>query len=368
MESKYKWNLKEIFKDKEDFNNAKTLLKKDLEDIKSYKGKLCDSSENLYNCYYKYEKALEKLEKLYAYGMLKYHLDMSNQEGIKLFKEVEGLEAEFGTVVSFITPEITYADTNKIKQYLKENSKLKRYERIINEILEDKAHILSQEEEKLLANYAEVFSAPENIFDILTNAEFEFGDLVDEDGKKIKMTDSTYTLYLKRVEKVDVYNRNKEKTGKIIYREKGASLNRDEFIISITAWIVNSTGKILMTQRRLDKDKGGMWEPTTGLIQSGETSTNGALRELKEEIGIELNVEDIKLVQEFVEEITDLNFFRDIYLVNKEIPLEQIKFIDGEVINAKYVTIDEFNEMIKNGEAHSWLNYFNNIYKKYCFI
>ena len=138
---------------------------------------------------------------------------------------------------------------------------------------------------------------------------------------------SIYTLYLKRVEKVDVYNRNKEKTGKIIYREKGASLNRDEFIISITAWIVNSTGKILMTQRRLDKDKGGMWEPTTGLIQSGETSTNGALRELKEEIGIELNVEDIKLVQEFVEEITDLNFFRDIYLVNKEIPLEQIKFI-----------------------------------------
>ena len=93
MESKYKWNLKEIFKDKEDFNDTKILLNKDLEDIKSYKGKLCDSSENLYNCYYKYEKALEKLEKLYAYGMLKYHLDMSNQEGIKLFKEVEGLEA-----------------------------------------------------------------------------------------------------------------------------------------------------------------------------------------------------------------------------------------------------------------------------------
>ena len=119
MESKYKWNLKEIFKDKEDFNDTKILLNKDLEDIKSYKGKLCDSSENLYNCYYKYEKALEKLEKLYAYGMLKYHLDMSNQEGIKLFKEVEGLEVEFGTVVSFITPEITYAETNKIKQYLK---------------------------------------------------------------------------------------------------------------------------------------------------------------------------------------------------------------------------------------------------------
>ena len=185
----------------------------------------------------------------------------------------------------------------------------------------------------------------ENVLCSINNKDF-----LSIDKCQFNLKAGKYTLYLKRVEKVDVYNRNKEKTGKIIYREKGASLNRDEFIISITAWIVNSTGKILMTQRRLDKDKGGMWEPTTGLIQSGETSTNGALRELKEEIGIELNVEDIKLVQEFVEEITDLNFFRDIYLVNKEIPLEQIKFIDGEVINAKYVTIDEFNEMIKTIE------------------
>ena len=60
--------------------------------------------------------SVELLEKLYAYGMLNYHLDMSNQENIKLFKEVEALEAEFGTVTSFITPELIYTDTEVIEK------------------------------------------------------------------------------------------------------------------------------------------------------------------------------------------------------------------------------------------------------------
>lgn len=167
-----------------------------------------------------------------------------------------------------------------------------------------------------------------------------------------------------KIEKIDVYNKNKEKTGKIILREKGVSLNKGEFIISITAWIINKERKILMTQIKLDKVKGGMWEPTTGLVISGESSKQGALRELKEEIGIGLEENDISLIKEIVEEREGLNFFRDIYLVNKEIFLENIKFSDGEVIDAKYVTINEFNNMIKNGETHEWLEYFNELYKK----
>ncbi len=166
-----------------------------------------------------------------------------------------------------------------------------------------------------------------------------------------------------KIEKLDVYNENKEKTGKIILREKGATLNKNEFIISITVWIVNKAGKILMTQRKLDKVKGGMWEPTTGLVTSGETSKECALRELNEEIGIQLKNKDIDLIKEIVEEGNELNFFRDIYLVNKEISISDIKFNDGEVIDAKYISFEEFNTMLKNRETHKWLDYFNELYK-----
>ncbi len=197
MNSKYEWNLKEIFKNKEEFEQTKTSLKSDLSQIKTYEGKLCESSKNLYETYKIYEKALQKFEKLYAYGMLLYHLDMSNQEGIKLYKEVESLGTEFSTATSFITPEITYADKEKIERFLQENQELQKYKRDITDILDEKEHILSKQEESLLANYSELFSAPENVFDILTNAEFKFGTLIDSDGKEVEMTDSNYTVYLK---------------------------------------------------------------------------------------------------------------------------------------------------------------------------
>ena len=197
MNSKYEWNLKEIFKNKEEFEQTKTSLKSDLSQIKTYEGKLCESSKNLYETYKIYENALQKFEKLYAYGMLFYHLDMSNQEGIKLYKEVEDLGTEFSTATSFMTPEITYADKEKIEKFLQENKELQKYKRSITDILKEKEHILSRKEENLLANYSEIFSAPENVFDILTNAEFKFGILIDSDGKEVEMTDSNYTVYLK---------------------------------------------------------------------------------------------------------------------------------------------------------------------------
>ena len=114
---KYNWNLTEIFKNKEEFDNTKNMLQKDLKNIEEFKGRLCKNSNNLYECYKIYEEALKKFERLYAYGMLFYHLDMSNQEGIKLYKEVEALVTEFSTATSFMTPEITYEDKSKIENY-----------------------------------------------------------------------------------------------------------------------------------------------------------------------------------------------------------------------------------------------------------
>lgn len=199
MEEKNSWNLQDIFENEEQLKKEKDEIVKKLEEIAKYQGILCDTSDNLFNCYKLYEQALEKFEKVYAYGMLTYHLDMSNQEGIKIFKEVENLGTEFSVKTSFITPEITYADENAIRKYISEE-RFKGYKRDINDILEKKKHVLSKEEENILANFSEVISAPENTFDTLTNAEFKFGTLIDENGKEVELTDSTYTLYLKNKE------------------------------------------------------------------------------------------------------------------------------------------------------------------------
>ena len=177
MQEKYTWNLKDIFETEEDFENEIKKLNENLKNVSLYQGKLAKSSENIYKCYMSYEKALENYEKIYAYGMLKFHLDMADSDNIKLFKRCEGLGTEFEKATSFITPEITDIDNDLLLKYLNENNDLKRYERLIKEIIKNKEHILSKEEEKILANYSEVFNCGKNAFETLTNAEFKFGNI-----------------------------------------------------------------------------------------------------------------------------------------------------------------------------------------------
>ena len=96
-----------------------------------------------------------------------------------------------------------------------------------------------------------------------------------------------------------------------------------------------------------------MWEPTSGLVQSGENSIQGIKRELKEEIGVTIDDNDLNLLKT----VKESNAFRDIYIINKEVPIETIKFNDGEVVDAKYVIIEELKQMIDNGKAFEWLRW-----------
>ena len=59
-----------------------------------------------------------------------------------------------------------------------------------------------------------------------------------------------------------------------------------------------------------------------------------------------------------IKTVKESNAFRDIYIINKEVLIETIKFNDGEVVDAKYITIEELNQMIDSGEAFEWLRWF----------
>lgn len=197
MEEKYNWNLKDIYENEEDFKLDGTKIEENLKKLREYKGKLGESASNLYECYNLYEKTLEIYEKVYGYGMLNYHLDMSDPHKTKLYKKVENIGTEFEKATAFITPEIMKIDNEVLLSFLDKETRLQRYKRELGEIMKNKEHILSDKEEELLANYSEVFSSMENTFDILTNTEFKFGNLVNSNGEEVELTDANYTYYLK---------------------------------------------------------------------------------------------------------------------------------------------------------------------------
>lgn len=349
MEEKYTWNLTDIFKTKEDFEKEIQNLNITLESIKTYKGKLAESSQNIYECYKNYEKALEHYEKIYAYGMLKFHLDMADSENIKLFKRCEGLGTEFEKTTSFITPEITDIDTDVLLKYLDENNELKRYERLIKEIIKNKAHILSKEEENILANYSEIFNNSENTYDILTNTEFKFGNIKDENGEEKEMTDSNYTLFLKSK------NENVRKQAfDLMYKKYKEFLNTiGELYISrvkqdtITAKLRKYSSSL---EKAVDHDDSNL-KVYNSLIDAvhSEMSANHEFIKLKKEL---LKKDEMHIYDVYVNPIE---------AQNDEITFEEAK---DEVLNALDVLGDEYISKLKEAFDNRWIDVYPKANKK----
>ena len=195
MDSKYNWNLKEIFENEDALENSIKDLYGLIEKIKTYEGRLSESVSVIYEYFKVLEKALELHERIYAYSMFKYHQDMSSQDAIKLYKRVEKITTDFSEAESFASPEISKIDDSKLEEYL-QDERMKEFEKSIRDIMKDKKHILSEEVEKVLAQYGEIFSASENTFDIFTNTEFEFENIYDDNGNELKMNAALYSKYL----------------------------------------------------------------------------------------------------------------------------------------------------------------------------
>ena len=340
-EQKYNWNLQDIFKNIEEFNKEKQEIQNILKQIKTYQGKLCETSDNLYNCYKLYEQALEKFEKVYSYGMLTYHLDMASQEGIKIFKEVEALGTEFSVSTSFITPEITYADEARIQNYLKNDERLSNYSRDIKDILEKKKHVLSKEEENLLANYSEIFSAPENTFDILTNAEFKFGTLIDEKGEEVELTDSTYTLYLKS-QNQDV----RKQAFNLMYKKYS------EFINTIIEMYISNV-KAKTTTAKLRKYNSSL-EKAVDNDDASIKVYNSLIEAIDENIFS--NYKFLKLKKKMLN-LPEMHMY-DLYVNPCEQGKDEITFEEAkqEVLNALQVLGEEYINKLKEAFENNWID------------
>ena len=146
----------------------------------------------------------------------------------------------------------------------------------------------------------------------------------------------------------DIYDKDRNKTGKLAQRGVD-KFKEGEYHIVVTAVILNSKNEILLTQRASFKTFPFMWECNSGSILAGETSLQGILREVKEEVGVEFKEEDAVFLK--TETRTRIPpDFKDMWLFRKDIEDSEITLPDGEAIDFKWVTIDEFEEMFEAGQ------------------
>lgn len=156
------------------------------------------------------------------------------------------------------------------------------------------------------------------------------------------------------MEKRDLYDENRKLTGETIY--KGETVPKGRYYITVVIFIQNRKGNFLIQKRVAKKD--GKWATTGGHPVSGESSKQGIITEIKEELGISVNNENIQLFKTIKTE----DDFVDLYYLKEDIDINNVKVQKEEVDEAKWASTDEINELIKKQQfSKSHTEFF-----KYC--
>lgn len=143
----------------------------------------------------------------------------------------------------------------------------------------------------------------------------------------------------------DIYDRDRIKLNKTMVR--GDEFKSGSYHLAVHACIFNSNGEMLIQQRQPFKSGwSNMWDITVGgSAVSGDTSQTAIERELFEEIGLKVDLQNVR------PHLT-INFnegFDDIYLIEKDVDINELKLQYEEVQKVKWASIDEIYQKLDEG-------------------
>lgn len=139
----------------------------------------------------------------------------------------------------------------------------------------------------------------------------------------------------------DLYDEFRNKTGE--YIRKDDEIPNGRYFITVAIIMKNSEGKFLI--QKASKIKDNKWATTGGHPKKGETSLEGIISEVNEEIGVDISSYDIKLI----ETIKTHNGFFDLYYIEIDCNLDELVLQEDEVEEVMYSSLEEIDSMYEQG-------------------
>lgn len=186
------WNIELIYANDEDFYKDVEEVKKLADDLCKFKGKITENADSLLKFLEEYEKYGRIFSKASVYSHLRNDEDTTVTKYQEMTQTITIVESELSQKLSFIKPEILNEDYQKIQAILKEKEELKIYEHYFEDLFREKEHVLSENEEKILASYSKLSENPVTTYMTFSNADLRFPN-VKKDGEEIELSDANFT-------------------------------------------------------------------------------------------------------------------------------------------------------------------------------
>ncbi len=192
--AQHRWKLEDLFASQAEWDGEYELAKAKIKEIGQYRGKLNDPA-TIRACFELEDDLSIHVERLYVYAHMRHHEDTTVPEYQALSEKAKRLSVEAGEALSFIAPEILNLPEERLKE-LESHPELEPYRFTISELIRQKAHVLSLEEEALLAQVGNLSQAPSTIFGMINNADMKFPKIRDENGEEKELTHGNYIQFL----------------------------------------------------------------------------------------------------------------------------------------------------------------------------
>ena len=192
VELKYKWAVEDVFPSDEAWEAAFETLAPKL-DFAKYRGTL-NTVENVL-AYFKAEEAVAiEVMRAYLYAFLKHDEDVSNTKYMGCLGKMMGLLTKYSTETAFATPELTMLPEETLKAF-SEDERLKDYDYMLSRLIKEKMYILSEAEERILAQTSEPLSVASDVFGMLDDAELNAPE-IEFEGKIQPITNGLYSMIM----------------------------------------------------------------------------------------------------------------------------------------------------------------------------
>ena len=151
------------------------------------------------------------------------------------------------------------------------------------------------------------------------------------------------------MELIDIFDENNNPTEEI--KEKQQAHEDGNFHRTAHVWIINNEKELLLQKRSATKKSHpNCWDISgAGHVKAGESVIEGAIRELKEELGIRIKENQLNFIT-IVKSIENHknHEFQYVYLLKCNNKIEDYTFEDEEVSEVKYVYFEKLENMVEN--------------------
>lgn len=340
----YKWDLTKIYESDELWYKDLEIAKQEIKKINNFQDFLSTGKRLLE--YIEYDiRTTRLLYKLYYYAHLNHDADTLNTDYQKMITLISDLMNDYSNDGAFITPAFMKTDYSIIEKYYEEEPMLKEHEFNIKDMYRFQKHTLSEEAEKILSVLSDTFSNPENTYEALTDSDMKYGNIINEKGEEVELTDSNYSKYISSKDRSV-----RKQAFDMMYKTYESYKNT---ITSTYKGDIDANIKIAELRNYESAIKASLFSDNVSidiynnLIDTVNKNLNVLYKyyALKKEV---LNLDELHLY--------------DIYVDLIDVEDEEYSFEQGKelVINALNVLGDDYISNIKRAFDEKWIDIYNN--------